>query len=100
MSWGNGALSGISAAKSFVAGEKRRDAAEQGEFRGVLGQMKDSLRGSARVVLFPVSRFGRAVRRWAGKRKDLGSISLRLSFLFRKVVVCGRRLVTLSITSY
>ena len=24
-----------------------------------------------------------------GKRKDLGSIPLRLSFLFKKVVVCG-----------
>ena len=32
-----------------------------------------------------VSRFGLAVRR---KRKDLGSIPLRLSFLFKKVVVC------------
>ena len=40
-----------------------------------------------------VSRFGLAVRRSAGKRKDLGSIPLRLSFLFKKVV-------TLSITSY
>ena len=47
-----------------------------------------------------VSRFGLAVRRSAGKRKDLGSIPLRLSFLFRKVVVCGHCLVTLSITSY
>ena len=36
----------------------------------------------------------------AGKWKDLGLILLRLSFLFRKVVVCGHRLVTLSITSY
>ena len=36
----------------------------------------------------------------AGKRKDLGSIPLRLSFLFKKVVVCGHCLVTLSITSY
>ena len=33
-------------------------------------------------------------------RKDLGSIPLRLSFLFRKVVVCGHCLVTLSSTSY
>ena len=32
--------------------------------------------------------------------KDLGSIPLRLSFLFKKVVVCGHRLVTLSLTSY
>ena len=37
-----------------------------------------------------VSRFGLAVRRYAGKRKDLGSIPLRLSFLFKKVVVCGQ----------
>ena len=36
----------------------------------------------------------------AGKPKDLGSIPLRLSFLFKKVVVCGHCLVTLSITSY
>ena len=35
-----------------------------------------------------VSRFGLAVRRSVGKRKDLGSIPLRLSFLFKKVVVC------------
>ena len=47
-----------------------------------------------------VSRFGLAVRRYVGKRKDLGSIPLRLSFLFKKVVVCGHILVTLSITSY
>ena len=46
-----------------------------------------------------VSRFGLAVRRYAGKRKDLGSIPLRLSFLFKKVVVCGHCLVTLSVTS-
>ena len=36
----------------------------------------------------------------AGKRKDLGSILLRLSFLFKNVVVCGHCLVTLTITSY
>ena len=47
-----------------------------------------------------VSRFGLAVRRSAGKRKDLGSIPLRLSFLLKKVVVCGHCLVTLSITSF
>ena len=41
------------------------------------------------IVYSRVSRFGLAVRRYAGKRKDLGSIPLRLSFLFRKVVVCG-----------
>ena len=33
-------------------------------------------------------------------RKDLGSTPIRLSFLFKKVVVCGHRLVTLFITSY
>ena len=42
--------------------------------------------------------FGLAVRRSAGKRKDLGSIPLRLSFLFKKVVVCGHGLVILSLT--
>ena len=47
-----------------------------------------------------VSRFGLAVRRWAGKRKHLGSIPLRLSFLLRKVVVCGHCLATLSVTSH
>ena len=47
-----------------------------------------------------VSRFGLAVRRLAGKRKDLGSIPLRLSFFFKKVVVCAHCLVTLSITPY
>ena len=47
-----------------------------------------------------VSRFGLAVRRQAGKRNDLGSIPLRLSFLFKKVVVCGHCRVNLSITSY
>ena len=39
-----------------------------------------------------VSKFGLAVRRWAGKQKDLGSIPLRLSFFFKKG--CG--LLTLS----
>ena len=33
-----------------------------------------------------------------GKEKGLGSILLRLSFLFEKVVVCGHCLVTLSLT--
>ena len=47
-----------------------------------------------------VSRFGLAVRRQVGKRKDLGSIPLRLSFLFEKVVICGHFPVTLSVTSY
>ena len=41
-----------------------------------------------------MSRFGLAVRRWAGKQKDLGSIPLRLSSHFKKVVVCGHCLVT------
>ena len=45
-----------------------------------------------------VSRFGLAVRRWAGKQKGLGSIAFRLSFLFKEVVVCGHCLVTLSLT--
>ena len=47
-----------------------------------------------------VSRFGLAERRLADNRKGLGSIPLQLSFLFRKVVVCGHCPVTLSITSY
>ena len=47
-----------------------------------------------------VSRFGLAVGCYAGKRKGLGSIPLQLSFLIKTVVVCGRCLVTLSITSY
>ena len=37
-----------------------------------------------------VNRFGLAVRRQAGKQKGLGSIPFRLSFLFKKVVVCGQ----------
>ena len=52
------------------------------------------------IIICLVSRFGLAVRRQAGKRKDLGSIPRRFSFLFKKVVVCGHCLVTLSITSY
>ena len=47
-----------------------------------------------------VSRFGLVVRRYAGKLKDLVQLLLWLSFLFKKVVVCGRCLVTLSTTSY
>ena len=43
------------------------------------------------------SRFGLAVRRQAGKRKDLGSIPLLLSFS-SEVVVYGHGLVTLSLT--
>ena len=38
------------------------------------------------VPLSLESRFGLAVRREAGKRKDLGSVPLRLSFLFKS---CG-----------
>ena len=45
-----------------------------------------------------VSRFGPAVRRKIGKQKGVGSIPLRLSFLFKKVVVCGHCLVTLPLT--
>ena len=41
---------------------------------------------------------GLAVLRQAGKQRDLGSNPLRLSFLFKKVVVCGHCLVTLSLT--
>ena len=39
----------------------------------------------------PVSQSGLAVRQ---KQKGLGSIPLRLSFLFKKAVVCGHCLVT------
>ena len=45
-----------------------------------------------------LSRFGLAVKRLTGKQKGLGSILLRLSFFFKKVVVCGQCLVTLSLT--
>ena len=45
-----------------------------------------------------VSRFGPAVKRSAGIQKGYGSIPLRLSLLFKKVVVCGHCLVTLSLT--
>ena len=44
-----------------------------------------------------MSRFGLAVRRQVGKQKDLGSIPLWFAFLFKKVVVCGHCLVTLSL---
>ena len=37
-----------------------------------------------------MSRFSPAVKAKAGKQKDLGSIPLRLSFLFKKVVVYGQ----------
>ena len=43
-------------------------------------------------------RFGPAVKRYAGKQKGFGSIPLSHSFLFKKVVVCGHCLVTLSLT--
>ena len=45
-----------------------------------------------------MSRCGLAVRRQAGKQRDLGSNPLRLSFISEKVVVCGHCLVTLSLT--
>ena len=47
--------------------------------------------------MWDLSRFGPAVRHKASKQKDLGSIPLRLSFLFR-AVVCGHYLVALFIT--
>ena len=52
----------------------------------------------AHFFQFLVGRFGLAVRRQAGKPRDLGSYPLRLSFLFEKVVVCGHCLATLSLT--
>ena len=45
----------------------------------------------------PVWPSGKALA-WAGKQKDLGSIPLRLYFLFKRVVVCGHCLVTLTLT--
>ena len=62
-----------------------------------------TLKGVSNLVFYAhstswVSRFGLAIRCKAGKQKCLGSIPLRLSFLFKKVVVCGHCLVTLSLT--
>ena len=57
----------------------------------------DPHRQSYTLPVVSVSRFGLAVRRQAGKRKDLDSIPFRLSFLFKKVVACGHYLVTLSL---
>ena len=45
-----------------------------------------------------MSWFGLAVRRLAGKQEGSGSIPLRLSLPFKKVVVGGHCLVTLSLT--
>ena len=46
-----------------------------------------------------MSRCGLAVRRYkSGKKRDLGSNPLRLSSLFKKVVVCGHCLMTSSLT--
>ena len=48
-----------------------------------------------------VSRFGAAVRRYsreAAKQKDLGSTPLRLSSVFKQLVICRHCLVTLSLT--
>ena len=45
-----------------------------------------------------VSRYGLVIRQ-AGKRKDLGSIPLRLSFLFKSLWSCGHCLVTLFLTT-
>ena len=55
------------------------------------------------MVLYLTVTARRGVENWDGSlslQKDLGSIPLRLSFLIKKVVVCGHCLVTLSITSY
>ena len=65
-------------------------------FGGYLKRTMKSYSHSFRICE-PVWPSGKAL---AGKRKDLGSIPLRLSVLFKKVVVCGHCLVTLSITSY
>ena len=43
-------------------------------------------KATTKVDVCPESRFGLAVRRYSGKRKDLGSIPLRLSFRFKS---CG-----------
>ena len=45
-----------------------------------------------------ISRFDLAVSRYAGKQKDLGSIPLRLSFLFENCGLYRHCLMTLSIT--
>ena len=45
-----------------------------------------------------IRQFGLAVKHYAGKQKGLSSIPLQLSFLVRKVVVCGCYLVTRSFT--
>ena len=50
-----------------------------------------------RMMLF-IRTFGEPV--WpSGKQKDFGSNPLRLSFVFKKVVLCGPCLVTLSLTT-
>ena len=48
--------------------------------------MYQSSKGERKQRHTRVSRFGLAVRRWAGKRRGLGSNPLRLSFLFNS---CG-----------
>ena len=53
-------------------------------------------RSMGKCAILLVSRFGLAARRFVGKRKDLGSIPLRLSFLFKKVVVCGQSFVSIT----
>ena len=42
--------------------------------------------------------FGLTLRRYTGKLKSHGSIPFRLSFLFKRVVVCGHCHVTVSLT--
>ena len=51
---------------------------------GKLGSVCENghISGNARQN-WSVSRFSLAVRHWAGKRRDLGSNPLRLSFLFK-----------------
>ena len=59
-----------------------------------LGDIIVKRRFLERLSREPVWPSGKAL---AAKRKDLGSILLRLSFLFEKVVVCGHCFVTLSL---
>ena len=79
--------------------KKMEDPGLSGRETGPLGL---AVHRSSAVLLpsFPlVSRPGLAVRLYyyrAVKQTELGSIPLRFSSLFRKVVVCGHCLVTLS----
>ena len=62
---------------------------------GAVGLSVSVLKVQPQYRQVTVSRSDLAVRRWAGKQKDLGSNPLRLSFLFTSCV-CGHCLVTLS----